>query len=174
MNNILLKSVMAVLLALFSLCANAQVEIDGIYYELDDENLTATVVAKSGSGEYSGTIDIPKSVEWGNVYAVTGIGSDAFYGCSSLTSVTIPNSVTSIGSDAFYGCSSLTSVTIPNSVTSISSYAFWGCSGLTSVTIPNSVTSISSHAFSGCSGLTSVTIPNSVTSISDGAFFRCI
>jgi len=100
MNNILLKSVMAVLLALFSLCANAQVEIDGIYYEFDDENLTATVVA----GKYSGTIDIPESVEWDNVYAVTGISSYAFADCSDLTSVTIPNSVTSISSSAFQDC----------------------------------------------------------------------
>ena len=105
--------------------------------------------------------------------SVTSIGSDAFRGCSGLTSVTIPNSVTSIGGSAFNGCSGLTSVTIPNSVTSISDDAFHGCSGLTSVTIPNSVTSIGSFAFLGCSGLTSVTIPNSVTSIEYSAFEGC-
>ena len=71
----------------------------------------------------------------------------AFYECSSLTSVTIPNSVTTIGGNAFYGCESLTSVAIPNSVTSIGGGAFWGCSSLTSVTIPNSVTSIGDSAF---------------------------
>ncbi|MBQ9591699.1 MAG: leucine-rich repeat domain-containing protein, partial [Paludibacteraceae bacterium] len=68
------------------------------------------------------------------------------------------NSVTSIGGSAFYGCTGLTSVTIPNSVTSIEKYAFSGCTGLTSVTIPNSVASIGSSAFYGCDGLTSMTV----------------
>ncbi len=104
---------------------------------------------------------------------VTSIGSSAFSGCSSLTSVTIPSGVTSISSSAFYGCSSLTSVTIPNGVTSIGSSAFSGCSSLTSVTIPSGVTSIGPNAFRSCESLTSVTIPISVTSIDFNVFMNC-
>ena len=96
---------------------------------------------------------------------ITTIGSSAFSSCSSLTSVTIPDSVTTIGDYAFSNCSSLTSVTIPNSVTTIGMNAFYNCSSLESVTIGDSVTTIGEQAFSCCSSLTSVTIPDSVTTI---------
>ena len=101
------------------------------------------------------------------------LGDYAFWGCSGLTSLTIPSGVTSIGRNAFDGCSGLTSMTIPSSVTSIGGAAFGGCSGLTSLTIPSGVTEIGDEAFSGCSGLTSLSLPSSVTSIDDGAFEGC-
>ena len=152
--------------------------VGGIYYYFYDANLTATVTYRGGSSaeynnEYTGDVVIPTTVTYGGkTYSVTSIGDGAFYGCSSLTSVTIPNSVTRIGYRAFFDCSGLTSVTIPNSVTSIERETFDGCSSLTSVTIPNSVTSIGDYAFDDCSSLTSVTIGNSVTSIGSSAFGR--
>ena len=104
----------------------------------------------------------------------TSIIEDAFYGCSNLTSITIPEGVTSIGEYAFYNCSSLTSITIPEGVTSIGKYAFYNCSSLTSITIPEGVTSIGEYAFSGCNSLTSsITIPEGVTSIENSTFSGC-
>lgn len=122
----------------------------------------------------TGNLVIPSSVTYGGItYNVTSIGDCAFYYCSGLTSVTIPNSVASIGNYAFFGCSGLTSVTIPNTVNSIGDYAFSGCSVLISVTIPNSATTIGEYAFRNCNSLTSITIPNSVNSIGNGAFSGC-
>ena len=77
--------------------------------------------------------------------------------------MTIGKGVKTIGGLAFYGCSSLTSVTIPDSVTSINNHAFYGCTGLTSVTIPANVTKIGMNAFNGCIGLTSVTFKDTNT-----------
>jgi len=105
--------------------------------------------------------------------SVTSIRSDAFRDCTSLTSVTIGNSVTSIGGDAFWGCTSLTNVTIGNNVTSIGHSTFRNCTSLTSITIPNSVKTIENSAFRDCTSLTSITIPNSVTSIGGWVFSDC-
>ena len=176
---------LAVLLSLPMLAA--QVEIDGINYDLISKARQATVIAKS-SGAYSGEVVIPESVEHeGAAYSVTSIGSYAFYECSGLTSVTIGNSVTSIGGYAFYKCSGLTSVTIPNSVTSIGDCAFSGCSGLTSVHISDIAAwcnidfdysqsnplSYAHHLYLNGEEVKDLVIPNSVTSIGEWAFYEC-
>ena len=170
--------------ALLLLCATVasahDFEAGGIYYNIiDTANKTVEVTYQGDyyyaySNEYTGSVVIPESVTYnGTTYSVTFIGDYAFYNCTGLTSITIPNSVKSIEDNAFEDCTGLTSIVIPSSVTSIEESAFNGCTGLTSITIPNSVTSIEDNAFSGCTGLTSITIPNSVTSIGDGAFSGC-
>ena len=151
---------------------------------------------------YTGTPDVVDIPSTYNGKSVTSIGSDAFYECTSLTSVVIPDSVTSIKQAAFMHCTSLTSITIPDSVTSIGGFVFSGCTSLkyneydnayylgnknnlyrwlieakntsiTSVNIHENTKFIGYDAFEYCRSLTSVTIPDSVTSIGSDAFYYC-
>lgn len=123
-----------------------------LYYNIVDGTAEVTFQQQDYiNGFYdnlSGAVAIPASVSFGGTtYAVTSIGNWAFYNCSGLASVTIPNSVTSIGNYSFGWCSGLTSVTMPSNITAIGNYAFASCSGLTSVTIPSSVTTIGDYSF---------------------------
>ena len=158
-------------------------KVNGIYYNILSDK-TNEVEVTSGSSSYSGSVTIPSSVTYdGTTYSVTTIGYRAFWDCSDLTSITIPNSVTSIGDYAFEYCSGLTSITIPNSVTSIGDLAFSGCSGLTSIVVEEGNTmydsrencnaiieTASNTLIKGCNN---TIIPNSVTSIGNDAFYRC-
>ena len=130
--------------------------INGIKYRLDKETLTAEVTRKRG---YSGDIVIPDVVVHKKVsYKVTSIGNGAFFGCKSLTAITIPNSVTSIEHSAFYNCKSLTSISIPDSVTTIGNSVFDWCESLTSINISKSVTSIGKEIFEHCKSLTTIVV----------------
>ena len=141
----------AVMLVLFAFSVSAAEE-GYCTYEVENGEATITDVDTSISGE----VTIPSEL---GGYSVTSIGSRAFYECSSLTSITIPDSVTSIGEYAFRDCTSLASITIPDSVTSIGNGAFRGCIGFTNIIIPDSVTSIGVGAFYKCTNLTSITLP---------------
>ena len=176
------KRLLFLFAAFATLVASAQtkVEIDGIWYNLDESTQQAEVTFKGDSyydyDEYSGSITIPATVIYNDVvYSVTSIEEGAFESCSNLTIITIPESVMSIGEGAFHNCSSLTSITIPegSQLTSIVNHAFFDCSSLTSITIPESVTSIGEWAFCRCSSLTTITIPENVTSIGNIAFAGC-
>ena len=126
---------------------------------------------------YIGNCLISAGKEISGIYEIrsgtTIIGDLAFEGCTSLKSITIPDSVTNIGIAAFEGCTSLKSITIPDSVTNIGMAAFEGCTSLESITIPDSVTSIGKRVFKGCISLESIIISNGVTEIGDHAFYSC-
>ena len=108
-----------------------------------------------------------------NGYAITAIGDGAFIGCTSITSLEIPDTVRSIGMNAFAGCTSLKKVVIPDTVTEISSCAFMRCTSLTEIELPDTLTTIGNYAFAQCTSLESMKLPESLTSIEAEAFTDC-
>ncbi len=170
------------------------VTIDNLKYKINND-YTAQIVGRTDT---LGNLIIPEPVWYeGYTFTVTSIVNNAFSGCTSLTSVTIPNSVESIGDNAFPKCSSLTSATIGNNVTSIGNNTFNGCSKLKKIEIPDSVTYIGSKAFDGTafyntvknwedgvlycgnhlisvkSDVTKITVKASTVSIAAGALDNC-
>ena len=164
-----LKTLLACLLAFAGMGKSYAHDIevanaDGVtvYYNFINDQ-TELEVTYEGSiywnAVYAGKVVIPESVTHeGKTYPVTSIGANAFYNCTNMTEVTIPNSATSIGYHAFCQCRNLAEIIFPNSVTSIDWEAFYGCTSLTEVTIPSSVTSIGTNPFSYCSGLEKVVV----------------
>ncbi len=170
-------------------------KIDGIYYNLYYNN-TAEVTNEAGgfgAESYSGSVVIPSSITYNSkTYSVTTIGGFAFYGCTDLTSVTIPNSVTTIEGYAFCECSGLISITIPNSVTTIGDRAFssvnnivysgtatgspWGARCVNGYVDGYLVYSDASKTHLVCCSTAAtgeITLPNSVTTIGEKAFYDC-
>ena len=148
MKNLITSTILLLALLLPAVATAADIEVDGIYYNINRINATATVTF--GNNEYKGSVTIPATVTHdGTTYAVTTIGELAFSRCIYLTDINIPNSVTYIGYGAFSRCKSLTEISIPNSVSTIDDDVFSECSFLTTINIPNSVTTIGDRAFSG-------------------------
>ena len=81
------------------------------------------------------------------------VGTDAFNGCSKLTTPLFPNTVTAFGQGAFKGCESFTDFELPENLVTIGSYTFQNCTGLSNLNIPATTTSIGNYAFSGCTGI---------------------
>ena len=127
---------------LLSLCASVSAydfTVDGLYYNIVSlEDLTCEITygdkVDEYHGTYSGDIVIPETVTYNNkTLTVVKIGEKAFYYCSELSSVTIPQTVTYIGSQAFMGCGAITSITIPSSVTFIGYRVFTNCISLNNI-----------------------------------------
>ena len=102
--------------------------------------------------------------------SIKSIGEEAFYKCTELTGIVIPDSVTSLGKSAFYECTKLVSLTLGKGIKTISASTFSDCTALASIVIPDGVTTIETNAFNHCEGARSVTIPKSVTEIASTAF----
>lgn len=189
-----MKKILFTLLSLvLSICAWASdTQVNGIWYDFDDTNFTATVTFHgdtytSYANEYSGVVVIPASVTYNDQdYAVTSIGLSAFRNCSSLREIQFPNTLTTIGNSACRECMSLKSINIPSSVTSIGDAAFAKCPMIDSIHVEwdnpvyadgeyfkgkNSIIKRSNNSLLvGCSN---TRIAQDVTSIGNMAFYGC-
>ena len=118
------------------------------YFGLDDPSIVDGIMSPPSWKTNCSEVNIP--------YGVTGVGRDCFRDCSSLTSVTLPESVTSLEYGCFWGCS-FTSISLPSTLTSIGEYCFRNCA-ITSITIPESIISLQLQCFVGCSSLILATV----------------
>ncbi len=157
----------AVMAVLCVIGAGAETETYGDFQYRVNYDDTVEIDKYVGNAE---KVDIPAKIDG---KSVTSIGYQAFSGCKSITSVTIPSGVTGIDIRAFSGCENLTGITIPDGVTKIGESAFQDCTKLAGVTIPDSVVNIGWGAFGYCKSLDSITIPDSVNKIGGCAFMYC-
>ena len=165
------------------------VVVNGVYYNLNKEDSTATVTYRGSShlatDDYIGEVLIPDTIICDGVtYIVNSIGKYAFYNCNQLTQITcrsviigplmkVFSNITSIGDYAFYGCEALQTIESFGPLNSIGKNAFYGCKALSRIKIPSTLKSIGENAFYGCKALPDFYIPNTLKSIGDNAFYGC-
>lgn len=147
-------------------------EVDGINYNITGSN---EVRVTSKTDCYSGDVVIPVSVEdSGITYDVTAIGVKAFYYCTDLMSIVLPDSITEIQISAFNNCTNLVSINFPSAIELIDAYALWYCTSLISVDLSaTSITSIGQYGFTHCDNLTTLILPNTLERIGDFNFYYC-
>lgn len=146
----------------------------GVHWTFSDGTLTI-----SGTGpmaDYTARSGVPWTQLRDGIRAVlvedgvTAVGNYAFYGCESLSGISLPEGLERIGAAALYGCAALTDVVVPQPVSSIGNYAFFQCGRLREARLPETLTAIGECAFAGCAALTEILLPESVTSIGYAAF----
>lgn len=174
-------------IAITVVCQAYDVEINGIYYNLNHNQKTAEVTYGGNScldfESYEGSVVIPDRISVdGQDYNVTRIKNQAFYFCKSLTSIVVGKNVQYIGNMAFRYCHGLNAIEVDKANKYFNDGDGSNCiidqngtliAGCNNTIIPNSVKTIGDYVFAGCLGLTSVVIPNSVTNIKGGAFGDC-
>lgn len=128
---------------------------------------TVAITGYKGPG---GPAIIPNTIDG---LAVTSVADRAFFGCTIITSVKIPNTVTHIGDYAFYSCTRVASVDLPESLTNIGEGAFSHCGSLAHVNMRDQVTRIPDWTFYSCTNLVDAGIGNAVTDIGLYAFYSC-
>jgi hypothetical protein len=189
MKTTILKSVIAVLVALFSLNVNSQttIIIDGVNYSYYTNNYPyATAV---GTPDLMGEVTIPSTIYTPHgIRKVNSIADGAFKNNTNLKSITIPGSLNSIGENAFLGCTNLETVYIsdlakwctiqydydnPSNPLEYAQHLILNGEEVTDLVIPTTITVVSSRAFAGYKSLKSLTIPNNVTTIENYAFQGC-
>ena len=149
--------------------------IDGIVWHYTLENREITIGSQTGTfaaieNNSQGRVEIPVSIE---DCQVKTIGSEAFYGQESLSSVNIPTGVQNICSHAFADCTNLTFTSIPNTLTNIGASAFSGCSSLTNFLVPEGLQKLNKSTFSSCRNLQTITLPSSLKEVGETAFLNC-
>ena len=116
---------------------------------------------------------VPANLEEVVVTGGAKLGNNAFYGCSSIKKISLPEGLKSIGSSAFASCTGLANISLPKGITALNDYTFNNCTALTKIEIPDGVTGLGSYVFYGCTSLKNAIIPNTVTTIGQYVFMDC-
>ncbi len=145
------------------------IRVDGITLQLNADEASYSVYDCEIS--LIGDVEIPEAYD---ELPITNIEDEAFYDCTGITRVVIPETVETIGQEAFYNCSDLVSVKIPESVTSIGNSAFSRCESLYEITVPSSVTTMGTGVFLGCYSLSKAKILSSEINITQNLFKNCL
>lgn len=160
-----MRRILLATLCMMTISANAARMVDGVNYDVDRDNLTATVVALDNYTSYSGDIVIPSKLTIGSyTFTVVSIGQGAFSG-SDITSISLPNTIVDIQTAAFGSCRRLKELSLPDGVKTIGESAFQGCESITKLKLPDNDVMLGSRAFCRLNSLQELTIPDSWTQI---------